>query len=147
MKAYSPDWKASKKPAKQRKYRENAPVHIKRKFMAAPLAKNLRETQKTKATIVRVGDKVKVLRGSHKGKTGTVERVDVRHERIFITGIDQEKKDGSKAMVPIHPSNLLIETLNTQDKRRFGKPKSEKKAAPKKATKKAAKTEKKEDKQ
>ena len=44
--SYSPDWKSSKKPAKQRKYRANAPLHIKRKFMAAVLNKKLREAHR-----------------------------------------------------------------------------------------------------
>ena len=119
--SYSPDWKSSKKPAKQRKYRANAPLHIKRKFMAAVLNKKLREAHKRRSTIVRVGDQVKILRGTYRGKSGRIEKVDVTHERIYITGIDREKKDGSKSMYPIHPSNVMIEDLNTEDKKRFGK--------------------------
>jgi len=121
MKAYSTKWKSSSNPTKQRKYRAHAPLHAKRKFVAAPLVKALREKHKRKSAKVRVGDKVKVLRGSHKGKSGKIERVDLQKERIYITGLDIEKIDGSKSMIPVNPSNVIIEELNTEDKKRFKK--------------------------
>ena len=40
---WSPGWKSSVQPRKQRKYRMNAPLHVKRKFMSAKLDKTLRE--------------------------------------------------------------------------------------------------------
>ena len=46
----------------------------------------------------------------------------VWRQKIFITGIEFNKKDGSKALYPIHPSNLLIQDLAT-DKRRTDKKK------------------------
>ena len=144
MTEYSTAWKSSKNPTKQRKYRMNAPQHAKRKFMAATLSKKLREEHKKRSTIVRVGDKVRVMRGTHKGKSGKIERVDLKHERIYVVGLEHEKIDGSKARYPVHPSNVLIEELNTDDKRRFKHPKPTKKVESKKEEKKP--TEKKQEK-
>ncbi|MCW1309534.1 MAG: 60S ribosomal protein L26, partial [Candidatus Nanoarchaeia archaeon] len=38
MKYWSKKWKSSKKPSKQRKYRYNAPLHIRRKFLSVNLS-------------------------------------------------------------------------------------------------------------
>ena len=89
--------------------------------MHAHLDKPLREKHKTRAVRVRKGDKVKVLRGTFKGKTGKVERVDVRYEKIFITGIEVPKRDGSKSLFPLRPSNIMITELNLDDKKRRDK--------------------------
>ncbi|MCD6275005.1 MAG: 50S ribosomal protein L24, partial [Candidatus Aenigmarchaeota archaeon] len=40
---FSKSWVKSKQPRKQRKYRHNAPKHIRQKFMHANLSKELRE--------------------------------------------------------------------------------------------------------
>ena len=68
---------------------------------------------------MRKGDKVKVLRGQFKGRTGSVERVNPKEMKVFITGVDLVKKEGQKALYPIHPSKLLIQTIDTSDKRRL----------------------------
>jgi large subunit ribosomal protein L24 len=112
----------SVKPGKQRKFVRNAPLHIKSTLLGSHLSKDLRQKLKKRSLRVRKGDKVKVLRGQHKGKTGTVDRVDTNRMKVFITGIEFPKKDGSKAMYPIHPSKLLIQELHA-DKRRLGEQK------------------------
>ena len=137
--AYSTAWKKSKNPSKQRKHQMNAPLHQKRKFMASHLSKDLQKTQKLRATVVRIGDKVKILRGGFKGKSAKIERIDVAKGKIYLTGIDQEKREGGRALYPIHPSNVVIEELNTSDKQRFKHPKAEKKETVKKVDKKVAK--------
>ena len=123
---FSPSWNASKKPSKQRKYKANAPKHIKGKLMAAHLSKELKKKHKTRSIPVRKGDKVKVMKGQFRGKSGKIESVDTKKSKAYITGIEFIKKDGSKALYPIHASNLLIEELNMEDRRRIktgGKPK------------------------
>jgi len=118
-KTWSPNWNRSVKPRKQRKYAAKAPLHIRSVSLVSHLSKELREKHKYRSIRVKVGDKIKVLTGSLKGKTGKVERVDTVRKNIFITGFETVKKDGSKALVPIHPSNLLITDLDTSDKRRL----------------------------
>ena len=118
MTDFSKTWKASKKPTKQRKYALNALLHLRNKLMSAHLSKELKEKHQTRNIPVRTGDKVKVLRGNFKGRTGLVSQVDIKKGKIFIEGIDGVKKDGTKVRKSFVPSNLLILTLNLEDKKR-----------------------------
>jgi len=118
-KDYSKTWKASTQPRKQRKYALNAPLHIRSRFMAAALSKELRKKHNTRSVPVRKGDKVKVVRGQFKGKTGRIERVNIAKTKVYITGIENLKREGSKTLLPIHPSNLCVLELESGDKRRF----------------------------
>ena len=121
---WSSDWKGSKKPRKQRAYAIRAPLHLKRSFLSAHLSKDLRTKQKKRSVMLRSGDKVTVLRGQFRKKSGKVERVDTKHSKVYITGIESIKKDGSKAAYPLHPSNLLITEFETGDRKRFPEKKS-----------------------
>ena len=118
MRAFSRYWKSSKKPKKQRKYLENAPLHIKHKFLSANLAKPLRTKYKLRNIPVRKGDKVKVMVGKFKKQLGKVDRVDLKKTRIYIEGLQAIKRDGTKVNVAIHPSNIQIQELNLDDKER-----------------------------
>lgn len=116
--SFSVSWKRSSQVRKQRKYQMNAPVHIKGKFLSARLSKELQEKHKMKSLRVRVGDKVKVMRGQFKGKIGAVDKVDLGSSRIYIQKVDFVKKDGSTVAFPVHASNVMIIDVK-QDKRRF----------------------------
>jgi len=131
-KKYSSSWKASKQPRKQRKYRANAPLHVKGKFLHAHLTKTLQKKYETRSVRVVTGDKVKVCRGDAKGKKGEVDRVETKRERIYVRGIDRSKLDGTKAFIPLHPSNIIIEELNTKIRRSFLKTKGAQKKEEKK---------------
>jgi large subunit ribosomal protein L24 len=115
---FSQSWKSSTQPRKQRKFRHNAPPHIRQKFVHAHLSKELRKKHNRRSARLRTGDKVKVMRGQYKGKTGKIERIDTGREKVYITGIEVVKKEGSKSLYPLRPSNLLIEELNLEDKKR-----------------------------
>jgi len=117
-KKFSVLWKSSKQPRKQKKYVYNAPYHIKKKLIGVHLTKELRTKYNKRAVTLKKGDKVKIMRGGYKGKIGKVERIDIKKSRIFITGIEVVKKDGSKMLFPLNPSNLLITELNLDDKKR-----------------------------
>jgi len=123
MKVWSKAWKGSKKPRKQRKYVKKAPAHLCGRFLNSHLSLELRKKLKHRSLRVRKGDKVKVLRGSFKGKTGTVDRIDVRRQKVYVTGVESVKKDGSKALYPLHPSNLMIRDLEGSERRRVGEAK------------------------
>lgn len=86
--------------------------------MSAHLSSELRKRYGKRSIALRKGDTVKVLLGKFKGRTGKVERVDLKRIKVYIQGIDMEKKDGSKVHCPIHPSNLLITSLYLDDKKR-----------------------------
>ncbi len=115
---WASSWKGSKQPRKQRKYVYNAPMHVRRKFLGAHLSKELKQKYGTRTVMLKKGDKVKVLRGSHKNHIGKVDRVDATNLKIYLTGIEVTKKDGSKAMPPFRPSNLMITELDLNDRKR-----------------------------
>lgn len=118
-KQFSKSWKASKQPRKQRKYLAKAPLHIKHKFLAAHLSKELRKKYQRRSFPLRKGDTVKIMRGSFKKKTGKIEIVDVKRTRASIEKIQKAKKDGTKVNVFFHPSNVQIQELNLDDKKRI----------------------------
>jgi len=118
-KDFSSEWIRSKQPRKQRKYRYNAPLHIKGKFMAAHLSKELNKKYNRRSIKVRKGDKVTILRGQFRKKTGRIEKIDLKKTKTYIAGIEMIKKDGTKVLYPIHPSNLVVTELNLDDKKRM----------------------------
>lgn len=124
---FSKTWVRSKQPRKQRKYVANAPLHIKGKMVHAHLSKDLQKKYTKRSLRLRVGDKVKILRGTHKGEEQKIESVDIKKTRVYIEKMDLTKKDGSKTRIPFHPSNLMLTDLNLDDKKRVQKLKGIKK--------------------
>ena len=118
MKNFSSSWNSSKKPRKQRKYRATAPLHVKQKLIHAHLSKELRSKHKMRSIGIRKGDKVKIMRGRFRKYEGKVDIVDLKKTRVFVSGAESTKKDGTKRQIPQHPSNLLVVELNMDDKLR-----------------------------
>jgi len=116
---FSTKWVSSKQPRRQRKYRHNAPLHVRSRFLNAHLSKGLREKYKTRSLRVRTGDEVEIMRGSFAGKKAKITSVDVKRTRVVLEGITRGKKDGSKVNVFFDPSNLTIFTVNSDDRKRF----------------------------
>lgn len=115
---FSAEWKKSSQGRKQRKYALNAPLHIRQQLMHAHLSKELIKKFGRRSIQLRTNDKVKVMRGSFKGKSAKVERIDLKRSKVFLTDVDAIKKDGSKAKVGLNPSNLLVTEINMDDKKR-----------------------------
>jgi len=115
---FSKSWKSSKQPRKQRKYLANAPLHIKKNFLSSHLSKELRTKYNRRHLTVRKGDKVKLMKGQFKGKSGKINKINLKKTRVFIDGIEITKRDGTKVFFPTHPSNLMIEELNLDDRER-----------------------------
>ncbi len=118
QKLWSKFWKSSTQKRKQRKYVHNAPLHVKHKMVGSALSKDLKKQYGIGALPVRVGDTVKVMRGDSKNKTGKVTRVSLSRVRVFVEGVEVTRVDGSKALYPVHPSNLSIIKLDLSDKKR-----------------------------
>jgi len=106
----------SKKSRKQRKSYFKAPLHKKRKMLAAHLAENLLLKYDRRSTTLVKGDSVKVMRGSFKGHEDKVANIDLKKQTVEVEGITTVKADGTKVAKPVHPSNLLITKLNLTDK-------------------------------
>jgi len=117
-KKFSKQWNKSKQPRKQRKYRANAPLHIRHKMLSANSSKELRKKYK-KSIPLKKGDSVKILRGSFKGKIGKIDFVNLKKLKVKIEGIYRTKKDGTKINILVDPSNLQIKELNLEDKKRI----------------------------
>lgn len=118
---FSTKWISSTQVRKQRKYRYNAPLHIKSKFMGAKLHKTLREKYSVKSLPIVKGDKVKIMRGDFKGKEAVVENVDKKESRLYLEKITVSRRDGSEVPVGFEPSNVMIVSLNLDDKKRIKK--------------------------
>jgi len=86
---------------------------------------------------VRKGDQVKVISGKDKGKTGQVLRVEPKKGRVFIEGLNIQKRHQKPRTVrdtqrggevggviekegPIHLSNVMPLDPNTGDPTRVG---------------------------
>ncbi|MEA3229450.1 MAG: 50S ribosomal protein L24 [archaeon] len=116
---WSSKWISSKDKAKQRKYRLNAPFHIKRKFLSANVSESLRTKIGKSSVPVRKGDEAIIKRGSYKGTTGEITAVFLKKGTVHIKSVVRKKTDGTEVHVPINPSNLQIISLNLDDPRRL----------------------------
>ena len=115
---FSTNWKTSKKPKKQRKYRFNAPLHLRKNLLRTHLSNDLSKKFSKRTCRIITGDKVKVMKGQFKGKSGKVDKVNTKNRKAYVVGIEHQKTDGTKMQVPITVSNLMITELNLSDKKR-----------------------------
>ena len=122
---FSNSWLSSKQPRKQRKYRYNAPLHKKHKFLSANLSKELRKKYGKRSLPLRKGDEVLVMRGSFKKKKAKVQNIINR--KVLLEGIQRTKKEGTKVPVFFNPRALQIVSLNLEDKKRLEDLKKEEK--------------------
>jgi len=117
----------SMKPNKQRKAHYNAPLHEKRKRIAARLLLDKPDARFASVRSVTV----RVIRGDfsnggkrHGGKrnenplTGAVLRIESETGRIFIEGAKGSKSDNKEEAVPVHSSNVVVVKLDETDKLR-----------------------------
>ncbi len=118
---FSIKWKKSKQKRKQRKYRFKAPLHIKHKMLSSNISKELRKKYGKKSIPLRKNDIVKIMRGKFKKKKGKIIMVNLKKQWAYIEGIQKSKKDGSKVNIPLNASNLQIQELNLEDKKRMKK--------------------------
>jgi len=107
---------ASAKPRKQRKALYTMPHHLRHKLLSAPLSKELRARYGFRSLPVRVGDRVRVVRGDFKGIEGKVIRVDRERGRVYIDTVTRPKVDGTPVNVPIHASKVVLVELDLSDK-------------------------------
>src|SRR3989338_2414876 len=110
----------SSKPGKQRKAWYNLPLHKRKVLVSAHLSGELRKSLGKRAVPVRKGDKVKLVRGGRAGFSGKISRVDRTKGFVFIEGLKRRKADGKEILVPVRPSNLVIEEIESADALRLG---------------------------
>ncbi len=121
---FSSHWVSSKSPKKQRKYRQNAPLHLKHRMLAAHLSKELRQTYNVRNMPLKKGDGVVVMRGKFKGQEGKIDKVYTKQLKVSLDSIKATTKKGNKVPFKLRPSALLIKDLNISDRFRAEKLKS-----------------------
>ena len=124
-----------------------ATLQTRSKQMGANLSKDLQKKYGKKSARVIEGDSVTILRGEFKGVDGKVSKISTQKSSVAIDGVKKEKTKGDKFDVYIHSSNLVITSLNGDDKWRMAKlegkdPRKQPKEAPTKENSKETKLEK-----
>jgi large subunit ribosomal protein L26e len=108
---------SSRRKNRQRHF--NAPSHIRRKIMSAPLSKDLRTKHNCRSIPIRKDDEVQVVKGHHKGQqVGKVVQVYRKKFVIHIERIQREKVNGATVHVGIHPSKVVIVKLKMDKDRK-----------------------------
>jgi len=91
------------------------------KQLGSALSKELYKKYGKRSIRVIEGDSVKILRGEFKGVEGKVSKVSTQKNSVAIEGVKKEKTKGDKFDVHIHTSNLVVTSLNTDDKWRISR--------------------------
>ena len=86
------------------------------KQLGSALSKELRKKYGKRSVRVIEGDSVKILRGEFKGVEGKISNVSTQKNSVAIEGVKKEKTKGDKFDVYIHTSNLVVTSINTDDK-------------------------------
>lgn len=128
-KVWSKVWNKSTQTRKQRKYVVKAPLHIRHRFMNAPLSRDLKKDYGFRSIPVRTGDTVRVTTGQFKGVTGKISKVSLSRLRIYVEGAKVQRADGSESFYPLHPSNVEVTKLDVSDEKRAQKIEVRKKEA------------------
>ena len=110
------------KPTKMRnRMLFQATLQTRSKQMGSALSKDLQKKYGKKSARVVEGDSVTILRGEFKGVDGKVSKISTQKSSVAIDGVKKEKTKGDKFDVYIHTSNLVITSLNNDDKWRMAK--------------------------
>ncbi len=110
----------SAQPRSQRKFRYTAPLHIKQHFVKVHMTKDARTKLNVNKRSVQIskGDTVKVIKGSKKGITGKIARVNLKKGFVYLENLKRKNARGRESQIPIRPSNIYIIDLNLSDKKR-----------------------------
>ena len=98
-----------------------ATLQTRSKQMGANLSKDLQKKYGKKSARVIEGDSITIVRGEFKGVDGKVSKISTQKSSVAIDGVKKEKTKGDKFDVYIHTSNLVITSLNGDDKWRMAK--------------------------
>ena len=110
------------KPTKMRnRMLFQATLQTRSKQMGSALSKDLQKKYGKKSARIVEGDSIKIVRGEFKGVDGKVAKISTQKSSVAIDGVKKEKTKGDKFDVYIHTSNLVINSLNSDDKWRMAK--------------------------
>ena len=100
----------------ERTIRYKSDLHKRKDFLHVHLSKDLRKKMKKRATLVKKGDKVRVMVGNHRGKEAKVTRVKYKTSKIYLEGLNNRTARAKEVAIPFEPSNLMLIELNTTEK-------------------------------
>ncbi len=106
------------KPSTVRKQQRNAPSHIRRRQVSAPLSPTLRTQYGARTITVVENDTVSITKGDRKLAEGKVLRVNTSDSKVYIEGVTRTRLDGSTVQIPVRAENVMITKLNLDDDRR-----------------------------
>ena len=98
-----------------------ATYHTKSKQLGSALSKDLQKKYGKRSVRVAEGDSVKIIRGEFKGVDGKISKISTQKNSVAIEGIKKEQTRGEKYDVYIHTSDLIVTSLNSDDKWRIAK--------------------------
>jgi large subunit ribosomal protein L24 len=116
---YSRGWHSSTNARNQRMARRLAPLHMRERLLRTNISAELSQRYETNSLPVKIGDRVKIMKGDHKGKMSKVSRVDHKLLKVYLEDIKVKRADGREVAIPFQASNLQIISLGSEDKRRL----------------------------
>lgn len=105
----------SRLPRKQRRYHFTAPASVRRRWLSAPLSRELRARYGRRQLPIRKGDSVLVTSGSYVGREERVAKIDTRGGTVTLDNVTLKKADAKLKELPLRPSHLLLTRLNLSD--------------------------------
>ena len=110
------------KPTKMRnRMIYQATFQTRSKQLGSNLSKDLQKKYGKKSVRALEGDSIIISRGEFKGVDGKISNISTQKSSVAIDGVKKEKTKGDKFDVYIHTSNLVITSLNSNDKWRMAK--------------------------
>lgn len=109
---------SSKSPRKQRQKVRSAVHHEKKNLLKCRLDEFLQEEYGLRSLVVKKGDLVRIMRGQFRDTESKVTKVSYRKRVVYLDSTTITKSDGKEAIVPIHPSNLMLVKLELDDERK-----------------------------
>lgn len=103
------------KPSTVRKQQKNAPIHIRRRYISAPLSPNLKTQYGARTMPIIEEDTVTITKGDRKLTEGKVLRVNTKNSKVYIEGVTRTRLDGSTVQLPVRAENVMITKLKLDD--------------------------------
>lgn len=104
--------------SKARKKLFTLPNNLQSKSIRAMTSEDLRNKYKVTTLRINKGDNVKIMRGEYSGIEAKVTKIDLKLGKINVDGVKKQKIAGGDTPVQIHPSNVMLTSLNMADKLR-----------------------------
>jgi large subunit ribosomal protein L24 len=93
-------------------------MHERKKMLKARLDEFLQEEYGLRSLVIKKGDLVRIMRGQFRDTESKVTLVSYKKGIVYLDNTTITKADGKEAVVPIHPSNLMLVKLEMDEERK-----------------------------